>query len=1015
MQHVRVRGIHIAASLLMSLVAISATRSDELSPPLLQIGQIDPVTVDGRITEGEWDEATELGVFVGEDGLPSNVPVRARIGWDADGLAVLWEVTGDPEFRRRDRDSEVWRDDAVEVRLQAGENGPVQRLAINAGGSIFDAQGGDASWNPAWRALALRGTEGWHVEMHIPFAALGARADEALRANLIVNDAEINAAIAAWTFPDDRAEDDFGFLRLAEARSPVTLQDIRIEGDSATLVPLFDGAASLRATLFEGNTEVQTAEASEAGPLEITLPRPGRFRLRLAGTGADGELVLQREFPLLRIPPLALTARKRLLTDRAIDLTIDGTGLSADPDTYVLSATGAPTVAVAPGSDRLARGTLDLSECASGELTVTVTAMADGRQLATETLTFVLPPRPDWAGGTRGRHGRLMEPWTPVQVEGNRVHCWDRVYDFGEGLLPSSIRSGRDELLAGRVVLRAKAGSATRDWDEATVRWLETTDTHATVALTADSALAEARVQANCDYDGLMTFNVKIDPLGERPLSEVSLEIPVAAEFATHLQIADGTAEGFVVTDARRELTREFAPMVWLTGRERGLQWVCASEAGWSLEDPSRALQIIPGRERTTLVVTMLDRELLPGEAFEASFALQATPTRPVPADWREWQTVTLHSLPVADEAAEALLAQMREHQVRTIVLDDETCRPRPGGLGEQGDAALAEFARLCHEAGLRLILVIDDDLTRDPVWEAFRDEVASAPIAEGGPVRPCPGSAWADYVVEAAAYAMEHYDADGIHLSGGASLQTCGVHIEGEGACAVMGARDLMMRLRTVVHEGKPGALLTAEFADGVPAPAAAFADGLVLANADAEDEPLSVDEFIARGGRRAMGPAVEVGWPQTTPVEQINEAVGLALLHDVGLRPAAIGEGLATVSDVRSALQEFDLTTARWRPWWAKRALVTADPADVLASTWWRHGEVLATVSNRGSNAAVVELSFDRNLLELGPWLWAVDVLGGQRIPQIGDVLRFRMESGETALIHIRTRHERDVEIDE
>ncbi len=997
-----------AAAVLVGLMAISVACASEMRPPLLQIGELEAVKADGRIGEAEWGSATALGMFVGADGLPANLPVNARLGWDADGLLVLWEINAEPTFMRHYRDADFLHDDAVEVRLQASEGAPLYRFAVTAGGTLYDSCDGDASWDVPWRALALRSPGGWRVEMRIPFAAVDAQPGGTLLANFVVNDAEAGGPVAAWAALNPEGPEALGFLRLAATGSPVMLTGIDLAGDHATVQPVFSGPASLRATLFDGETEVQTCDATAAEPLTVSLPHPGTFRLRLAGTGPDGELVLQRELPLERIPPLTVTMRKRLLAAREIELTIDGSGLIAAPEAYLISALGATALEVAPGADRVATTTLDVTECAAGELAVSVSAVAAGAEQATETLSVVLPPRPEWAGSARGKHGLLMAPWTPVEAAGTRIRCWDRAYDFGDRPLPVSITSGRRELLAGPMKLRARVGTAMREWEPATLRWLESTETHAVATISTESSLAEARVRTSCDYDGLLRFDVKIDPRGSQPLTQVQLEIPVTREFATHAQVADGTAEGLLATATPAGgWTRGFAPMVWLTGRDRGLAWLCSSDAAWLLDDPSTAIRIELGRERATLMLTMLDTELEPGQPFEASFALQATPARPLSEDRREWRTATLRELPLIDGACDAAaLSALAGQNVRTVVLDDERFRARPEGLGEAADATLAEFANACHEAGLRLMLVLDDDLTRDPIWEAFRDEVVADAAADPADARPCPDGPWAGYAVEAAAYAMAHYALDGIHLRGGT----------GGPGCDALGARALMMRLRTVVRDANPDGLLTVELPEGAPTPVAAFADALVIDGIGPEGEPLSIDELVARGGTSAMGPAAEVALAAPEECSALAEALGLALLYDAQLRPDAASAGLEPVAIARDAQAAFDVAGVRWEPWWTERPVVTAQPSDVLVSTWSRDGEVLAIVANRGGGDPVVELRLtDRRAQDIGEWLLAVDLMTGRRVPQVGVVLRMRMEPGQTALVHVQTRHERDVGLDE
>lgn len=1007
MSEARIRPHRLAITVMAAVLAVSATcGADGMTPPLLQIGRLDAVTIDGRVGGAEWEGATESGVLVGPDGLPTDLPVRVRLGWDDGGLLLLWDVLGEPVFTRRKRDSDFRGDDAVEVRLQAGEDAPLHHFAIAAGGAIYDARDGDSSWDAPWRALALRSPDAWRVEMRIPFSALDAPPGGTLRANLVLNDGTANAPVAAWTAPGPDGTEQLGFLRLANTGSPVTLESVRVDGDAITINPRFSGQASVRVTLFEGETEVLTRETTQSAPLQISLPHPGSFRLRLAGAGPDGELVLQRELALTRRPPLVIALRKRLLAAREVEVQIDGAGLSAEPDLYTIAVTGAEPVEVRPGPGRRAEATVDLTPCAAGEVTVTVTARAGEAELAGETLSFVLPERPAWAGSTRGKHARVMEPWTPVVVAGSRVRCRDLVYDLGEQPLPVSITSGRRELLAAPVKLRARVGEVMRDWESGTLRWLETSDRRAVAAISALSPLAEARVRATCEYDGLMTFDVKVDPRGDERLTEVRLEIPVLREFATHMQVAGGTPPGVTAgSTPRGGWTGALPSLAWLTGYERGLRLVCGSDAGGLLDDPSEALRIEAGRGRTVLMLTMLDHELAPGQPFETSFAMQATPAVPIRDDRHEWRSAVLSELPLAGGACDAAaLEGLRERRVRTVVLDDERYMPRPGGLGEAADELVAEFARACHDAGLRLMLVLDDDLTRDAVWEAFRGEVAVDPSADPADARPSPGSAWADYAVEAAAYAMSRYEADGIHLRGGVVGAQCDAEA----------ARALMVRLRTVVREANADGLLTLEAPDGALGPAVSFADALVVAGVDAEGEPLAIDEFVARGGTGAAGPAVEVRLPAGADRPALAGALGLALLHDAALRPEP-GDALEAATDVRKAQERFGIATALWRPWWAGRPLVSAQEAGVLASTWSRDDEALAVVANRTEGNPVVEIAPDRERLKLGAWLRGVDMITGKRVPQIGEVLRTRMEPWQTSLVHVSTRQERDVEIDE
>ena len=160
MSEARIRPHRLAITVMAAVLAVSATcGADGMTPPLLQIGRLDAVTIDGRVGGAEWEGATESGVLVGPDGLPTDLPVRVRLGWDDGGLLLLWDVLGEPVFTRRKRDSDFRGDDAVEVRLQAGEDAPSASPSPPASSATPRRR---QSWDAL--ALWLCAPDAWRVE-----------------------------------------------------------------------------------------------------------------------------------------------------------------------------------------------------------------------------------------------------------------------------------------------------------------------------------------------------------------------------------------------------------------------------------------------------------------------------------------------------------------------------------------------------------------------------------------------------------------------------------------------------------------------------------------------------------------------------------------------------------------------------------------------------------------------------------------------------------------------------------
>jgi hypothetical protein len=135
-------------------------------------------TLDGRLDDPCWKGAEALA-FRLLDGNPDKprCPTQARLVATKDALFVAFRCTepGALVSQRRERDSNVWEDDSVEVFLKAGPEATRQyhHLIVNPEGSILDDFAGDtAAWQAAVKVAAAKGEGFWAVEVAIPFADL---------------------------------------------------------------------------------------------------------------------------------------------------------------------------------------------------------------------------------------------------------------------------------------------------------------------------------------------------------------------------------------------------------------------------------------------------------------------------------------------------------------------------------------------------------------------------------------------------------------------------------------------------------------------------------------------------------------------------------------------------------------------------------------------------------------------------------------------------------------------------
>ncbi|MDP4984262.1 carbohydrate binding family 9 domain-containing protein [Pseudoalteromonas tunicata] len=144
------------------------------------------IEIDGELTEAAWQQATHIPLIyrnepVGD--LTPPVKTDAYIFEDGESLYVAF-IAHDPDPTKiraalRDRD-DLWADDNVALMIDTFND---ERTGYEFYVNPFGAQGDmamsdvngwaeDASWNAIWDSAAKITTEGYVVEMRIPFSAL---------------------------------------------------------------------------------------------------------------------------------------------------------------------------------------------------------------------------------------------------------------------------------------------------------------------------------------------------------------------------------------------------------------------------------------------------------------------------------------------------------------------------------------------------------------------------------------------------------------------------------------------------------------------------------------------------------------------------------------------------------------------------------------------------------------------------------------------------------------------------
>ena len=134
-------------------------------------------------------------------------------------------------------------------------------------------------------------------------------------------------------------------------------------------------------------------------------------------------------------------------------------------------------------------------------------------------------------------------------------------------------------------------------------------------------------------------------------------------------------------------------------------------------------------------------------------------------------------------------------------------------------------------------------------------------------------------------------------------------------------------------------------------------------------------------------------------------EEALGMALVHDVLVRPTTRGNKLDTMSRVWRIWDEFDVNSAEWVPYWQEGGPVTSEDPEALISTYVKPRAALAVVTNCGEVGRRISVRIDAEELALEAEQLAVtDALTGEALHVKRGLVRFRLDTLNMIMLDIR-----------
>lgn len=654
--------------------------------------------------------------------------------------------------------------------------------------------------------------------------------------------------------------------------------------------------------------------------------------------------------------------------------------------------------------------------------------------------------RPPWQGNRIGISDEVLPPWTPVEASGDKATVWGRTYRFGPLPLPVSVVTRGQEVLAAPVTLAGQIAGKAISWSgsPAVVAEVKPHQARFRASATAGPLRCEGEVQV--EYDGMVRCDFRLVPQDRVAIQSLALEIPLKAQHAQFLHTWPGrwgsaANSGAVASEGHRG---PFKPFVWLGDHWRGLSWFAECDRNFFPESPDRVLDIRREGDVVRWRVVLVGKPQTIDKPLEYTFGFHATPVKPAQPDAWDWRIVHMGNYGLDQEVyapagagskadprkpgrAKLLLDHLAECGVRTICFHEHWSDIQNYPRASQPEA-LSRLATACHQRHIQLLLYFGYEMSNiAPEWPRYGEECLVAPRAGGYKRKPeqtayivCYRSHWQDFLAEGIDRTLAQHGVDGVYLDGTSEPWGCTNQRHGCGYRRPDGSigptypffatRQMMKRIYTIVKHRNPDGQVNVHQSTCMTIPTLAFAtsywDGEQLQSVGRKPSALALlplDAFCAEFMGHNWGVPAELLWYGSGPFRR-EEAVSLALLHDVPVRPS----GLVDLEHSRRLWRMFDALgrrQAQWIPYWQSAPVVKTKPAEVRVSLYHRPGRgVVAVLVNLGTEACQAEAVFDLQALgQSGRWT-ATDVLAEKPIALSDSRLRLPLGPLGHAVVWLR-----------
>lgn len=997
--------------------------------------------IDGNTSQGEWDESAGVCGFIEVSGSLFPKPVNVKITWNDNGLFVCFvsdqnSIKTTPDIKNDD--DSVAGDDAVEVFLQAKE-GRYCHFITNSAGAKYDALVNDPAWNSGWQTASSVDGNRLTVEVFIPYSTELPKPNDGDQWSFnLCRDFKdpvgwTSLAPMDGTFHNPKS---FGILKFVRNIPVVSMESIDIPKPAGSIMKL-SIKSPIATTLNLEWQAVQIADGKGLGSrtsqmqvdtnaariFEIPLVAPvppvvgKKNELSFTISRANGGILQRRYIPFV----IAEDMTFKLTPDRKeqkVHIVADITGLRSKATGNLKAAANikdasgkiVKTTSVENTVGNTVKLDIDMSGLSDGKYTTTVDISSnDGSVLSSKSAVFSRFENPDWKNNKIGMDDNVPAPWIPLKLNGSKLTCWNRTYDFGKGAFPASILSGSSDLLSSPMYLNGIANNKPIKWKFTSSKNISVAKSTVVFTRKQESEYVSMSSKITCDFDGMMRFDITLTPKNHNTeIGSLALKIPIPDAYSKYLYGSSDPYNKDLIGKLNTPWSSDFIPGLWVGNETTGIGWFAEGKMNWNQTKPGKTLEIVQNGNSRVMTVNFIDTPTNLNKPITLTFGMQATPTKPFPRpkDWLTYRPVTV--------LGNKLFFSCWGGETRwggfPVIGNDKA---NPGDPGEFDDSAYIASLKSLHDRGFMVpaYLTPATAVTSMPETDYYKLQWEGVPeiltLTDNGQQILLVCSAdkdWQDLFIKRLQEFMTKYNNDAIYMDWGNALKCsnqqhgCGyTKPDGtiEGTYPVFALHEMHKRIYKVMRAAKPNSpFVTIGHPVGTMGlPHTNFWQGYVEGEYAAVIVPTpkyngdytafySPERYTVEFSGRNWG-SIPLMLSYVSEPAKSRTVFALALMTGAIAWPANLDKGVEL--STWTALDKFGVNNIEeFLPYWANKGAVKWTGGDkVFVTTYRNKGKALLIVSNLGPDAASVDLNLNQKILKT-PGLTITDPVSGNKLSE-------------------------------